>query len=528
MEEVKEKCGLAAISLRGKLDKHPSGGAAQHLVRMLLQQQHRGQAGAGITTYNPDRDILLRTKKGYGLVSEAFKLSHYAKRKAIMRSIAGTAGIGHLRYTTSGKESLENIHPFERPHGRLWKWFSMGFNGNIANYMDLKKRLENDHYHMSRDVDTEILMHFISKEFLGGRKADLSHAFGNISHKLDGAYNIIFINAEGTVVAARDPLGFRPLSYTKNGIFSAAASETCAFLGKKRSSGKPVPPGKMAVLEDGNVKLRRFAKSKRKAHCMFEYVYFANPVSVIDGRGVYRARWRLGAELAKAETLNVNSKEWIVVAVPDTARPAAQGYAEELDIPVMEGIIRNRYIGRTFIEGMNRTERAYEKYSLIKSVLYGKKVLLVEDSVVRGTTTKVLVDRLKKEGGAKEVHVRVSCPPLKCPCFYGIDMTTMGELVAPNKMNQRELAALDEDIGEKTSSKISKAIHADSIAYQSLEGLVNGLALPGGHRNICMACLNGKYPTYWGKKLFKIARRNLNKKSNGRTYESSTCAKKND
>ncbi len=520
MAEVHEECGIAAAALPAKsLKSAPKGGAAFYIVKMLLQQQHRGQLSAGLATYSQERRELIRTHRNLGTVREAFRLAHSGKAASLFEHYSGISGIGHVRYSTSGSNELSCVQPFERRHGRMWKWFSVAFNGNIANYAELKQQLEKSKYHLVREVDTEVIMHFIAKSFLGEKRREMADAFSELPQTFDGAYNIVYLNAEGTVVALRDPLGFKPLCYSidgEDGIF--AASESCALTNVAADNIHSLEPGQMLIVEDGSARVERFAKSKQKAHCMFEWVYFSNPASIIDGKNVYEARWNLGKGLAKIETLNVNSEDYIVVPVPDTARPAADALAHSLGIPSMEGLLRNRYIGRTFIEGEERARLVKDKYTVNKPVLRGKKVLLVEDSIVRGTTTKGLVNYIRREANPKEIHVRVTCPPIKCPCFYGIDMSTMTELIAPRHMGREEINATGVDASEKAIEGIRQEIGADSLLYLPIKSMLRGIDAERGEHDLCRACLSGEYPTACGKVLLEKAKAAMRKGSTKRTY----------
>jgi len=245
---------------------------------------------------------------------------------------------------------------------------------------------------------------------------------------------------------------------------------------------------------------------------MFEWVYFANVSSIIDSKSVYEARWNLGKELAKLETEKASS-EHVIVPVPDTSKPVADALSYELGIPAKEGLIRNRYVGRTFIEGSSRHDKVQNKYTALRNVLEGKKVLLVDDSIVRGNTTKQLVRYLKEEGGAKEVHLRITCPPIRGPCFYGIDMSTVSELLVP----RYEKNPVSGNISKDVCNKIARDAGAESLIYQTVEGLVRSIGLP--KNNLCTACITCDYPTPWGQKLFKKAWENHRKGIKNRTYE---------
>jgi len=501
--EIKDECGVAAVYLPEKsAKKHPAGGSAYYLYKMLLQMQNRGQLSAGITTYNAERQQLIDTFKKMGSVSEVFSTKIKPKAQSIMHKYSGSMGIGHVRYSTSGGDDEGSVQPFERHHGRKWKWFSFAFNGNIANFIGLKKELEKKQYHLVRNLDTELILHFLEKEQVGESKKSLIDSFSNISAKFDGAFNLVYLDAEARLVASRDPLGIRPLCYSKSDDFVGAASESVALIDLVDNGITPLKPGEMLIVENGEAEVKRYAKSKRNAHCMFEWVYFANAASVLDHRSVYQTRWRLGTELAKQETLDVNSDDWIVVPVPDTAKPAADAFAHEIGLPAMEGIIRNRYVGRTFIEGNDRLERIKEKFNVNKPVLKGKKVILVDDSIVRGTTSQALIQYLRIKSQVKEIHMRVTCPPIRSPCFYGIDMSTIGELIANKHSSKDDLHQTGFiNMDKKVIDKIAADIGVDSLQYMTLDGLVKCIGLENGKNDLCMACLTGEYPTEHGQLL---------------------------
>ena len=355
-------------------------------------------------------------------------------------------------------------------------------------------------------------MHYISNELREKKKPDLLKVFSSLAKKFDGCYNITFINAEGEIVVARDPYGIRPVVYgfSKDKKIFMAASESVALINCGIHDIKPLPPGHMVHVSNGKIKVKKFAESKKTAHCMFEWVYFSNVSSDLDNKSVYNTRTNLGRELAKLETEKID-KDFIVVPVPDTAKAAGDAFAFELGVPSMEGIIRNRYVGRTFIEGSSRHDKVLNKYTALKGVLEGKKILLVDDSIVRGNTTKQLVRYLKEEGGAKEVHLRITCPPIRGPCFYGIDMSTISELLVP----KYEKKPVSGNISKEVCAKIAKDVGAESLIYQSINGLIKSIDLP--KNNLCTACITGEYPTLWGKKLFKKAWKNHRKGVKGRT-----------
>ncbi|MCH8328887.1 MAG: amidophosphoribosyltransferase [Nanoarchaeota archaeon] len=513
LDDIHEECGICAVYIKENGDA--ANKALFYLYKLMLNLQNRGQLSAGVTTFDPNRPQLLDTYKDLGHVNEVFKTSNKEKSFKIFKRYAGKKGIGHVRYATSGSEEVGVAQPFERHHGRKWKWFSFCLNGNLANFSELKQELltKKEDYHMIYDNDTEIIMHYLARQFKGDERPDLVKVFSNLSKKFDGCYNIAFINAEGEIAVVRDPYGFRPLVYgfSKDKNIFMAASESVALINCGIKDIKPLQPGHMIHIKNGKIEIKKYANVKRKAHCMFEWVYFSNVGSVLDTKSVYTTRTNLGKELAKLETEKID-KDFIVVPVPDTAKAAGDAYAYELGIPSKEGIIRNRYVGRTFIEGSSRHDMVQNKYTALRNVLEGKKVLLVDDSIVRGNTTKQLVRYLKEEGGAKEVHLRVTCPPIRGPCFYGIDMSTVSELLVP----QYEKKPLSGNISKKICDKIAKDVGADSLIYQTVDGLVRSIGLP--KNSLCAACITGEYPTPWGEKLFKKAWENHRKGIKGRTY----------
>ncbi len=526
MDELHHECGIAA--LYHFHSPHPSKLAplagqeqvSRLMPRMLLDLQNRGQLAAGFTTFNPQREKLLDTYKQIGTVIEAFRMNHQAKYDSLMREYAGRAAIGHVRYATCGASDRSYAQPFERFHGCKWKWFSFAFNGQLANYADLRDfLLSKNEYHLTRNTDTEILMHYLGHELRGEERPDLVQVFRNLSEKFDGAYNIVFINAMGDMAVVRDPKGIRPLCYAQDGPFFAAASESVALLNLGFQNIRSLEPGAMIVIQDGELRHERVAPKQATAHCFFEWIYFANVASTLDDRSVYLARSMLGKELARQERLLEKvplDADTIVVPVPDTGKAAADAMAYQLGVPSLEGLIRNRYIGRTFIEGQNRAERVQLKYTPLREVLEGKRVLLVEDTIVRSTTMKALLHDVRVRGGAKEVHVRVACPPILAPCFYGIDMSTVRELFAPRFMKGGRPTAEEQDA-------MAAELGADSLAYLPLEAVARCIGLKADQ--LCRACLTGEYPTPTGERLYQLAWRNRNGSANGRTYEVPATAK---
>ena len=521
-EDLHHECGVAALywldesaGKAGNASRNISDGNVTPLVpSMLLDLQNRGQLAAGLSSYDPKRVQLLDTYKDVGMVAEAFRMSHPQECQEILTKYAGRAAIGHTRYATCGQDDRRYAQPFERHHGRLWKWFTFAFNGNLANYRELRDRLlEKRHYHFTLNTDTEMILHALAYRLRGEKVPDLVRVMRLLSRDFDGAYNIAFLDAMGRMVIARDPMGFRPLCWAAEGKLFGAASESVALTNLGFRETHSLAPGEMAIIEKGRLRFEQFAEAPRKSHCFFEWVYFANVASEFDSAGVYQARARSGRRLAEREDQPVD-RDSIVVPVPDTAKAAADAYAYALHMPSVEGVIRNRYVGRTFIQPPGERKRSVKnKYTPLPSVLKGKRVFLVEDSVVRSTTLAGLAEQIRTEGGAKEVHVRVACPPIVAPCFYGIDMSTLGELFAPQMVGPRYA-------GTPTATQLAKmaaALKVNSMRYLNVDDLPSCLNMPSC--DLCTGCVTGKYPTTWGTKLMKLAKRSGSGRGGGRTYE---------
>ncbi|MFQ6098416.1 MAG: amidophosphoribosyltransferase, partial [Armatimonadota bacterium] len=363
---------MAALYCHSEEAARIEGSAAAYIQKMLLRLQHRGQQSAGMTTYRRGRgDQLLDTHRDVGLVSEVFRLSSPAKHQSLMNWYAGPAAIGQVRYATSGDVTRASAQPFETHGMRTWDWFSFAFNGNLANFAALKRRLEAEG-HRNLDVDTEVLRHLLWSEFGAPQRPDLVAAFRRVAAQTDGGYALVFLNADGDLVALRDALGLRPLCYGHaHGLF-AVASESVALSILGIDECQSLPPGHLLhVTADGH-KVHQIAAANRRAFCYFEWVYFADASSTLEGRSVYDVRYRLGEELARIEPLRGRLDDtFVVVPVPETSKAAADGLAHALGVRMMEGIHSNRYIGRTFIRSADRETSAREKYVLIPQILRG-------------------------------------------------------------------------------------------------------------------------------------------------------------
>ncbi len=520
MSELHEECGIAAIyhlpaAEPSALCADPEE-VSRLMPRMLLDVQNRGQLAAGFTTFHPRRHQLIDTHKETGTVSEVFRMSHRAKHESLMRRYVGRAAIGHVRYATCGEEDRSYAQPFERHHVKKHKWFSFAFNGQLANYQELRNELlEDPDNYLARDTDTEIIMHEISRAV--AQSSSLIDMCRQFADRFDGAYSFVFLNALGDMVVARDPLGVKPLCYARQGPLFAAASESVALLNLGFDPGaiKSLLPGQAVIIVDGTLRVESFAPSPRQAHCFFEWIYFANVASKMDDRSVYLARKALGEELARLELADGSvplDQDTIVVPVPDTSKAAADALAYRLKVPCVEGLIRNRYSGRTFIEGQtNRKQKAATKYTPLPEVLQDKRVLLVEDSIVRSTTMRVLIQRIKELGGAREIHVRVACPPIVAPCFYGIDMSRISELFAARFLKNRKLTP-------QVEAEMADELGADSLRYLPVESVPRAIGLDDDQ--LCQACITGRYPTPHGERLYQIAlSQSLKGDDRQRTYE---------
>ncbi len=422
----------------------------------LYSLQHRGQESAGITVFGD----YIHIHKGMGLVNEIF-----SKKK--LREMRGNIAVGHVRYSTTGESKIENAQPLlvKTKKGAL----SVAHNGNLVNYLELRSNLENEGAVFITDSDTEVIAKLISKELL---EKDIVESLKSLTLKLRGSYSLV-LALNDTLIGFRDSLGFKPLIIGKGDFGYVIASESCALDAIGARAIRDVKPGEAAVIRDGELEFVRIAESKRKAFCVFEYIYFARPDSIIDGRCVYDVRHKIGEILAKESPVEAD----IVSPVPDSGTTSAIGFSKASGIEYLEALIKNRYVGRTFIlpEQNARELSVRIKMNAVRSNVRGKRVVLVDDSIVRGTTSRRIIDMVRA-AGAKEVHFRVGSPPIISPCYFGIDMSTREELIA----------------SKKSVEEIRKAINADTLAYLSLEGLIKAVGIK--REDLCLACLTANYP----------------------------------
>jgi len=453
MPKLKEECGVFGIYGQAE---------ASNLTYLGLHAlQHRGQESAGIVTSD---GVNLNKHRDMGLVSDIFS-------EDVLASLTGVNAIGHVRYSTTGSSQAKNMQPIVINYFR--GALAIAHNGNLTNAKTLHDELEGDGAIFQSTTDTEVIVHLIAKS----KEEKLIQRVIEALSRCKGAYSLMFLTPE-MMIAARDPYGFRPLVMGKLGDSPVFASETCAFDLIEADFVREIEPGEIVVVDENGVESFKPFGEQKHAYCVFEYIYFARPDSFLTGRNVYQVRKSLGKQLALEHPAEAD----IVVAVPDSGVPSAMGFAEEAGLPLELGLLRSHYMGRTFIEPQQSIRNFGVKLKLnaIREVLKGKRVVIVDDSIVRGTTSRKIV-KMIRAAGAKEIHMRISSPPTKFSCYYGIDTPVREELIA-NSLD------LDE---------IRKYITSDSLGYLSLEGVmkaVNGSKAANGKEHFCNACFTGKYP----------------------------------
>jgi amidophosphoribosyltransferase len=434
------------------------GTAAAPLVHVALYAlQHRGQESAGLAAFDGAE---VRLHRGMGLVAQVFDAARVA-------ALPGAVAIGHVRYATMGSARLENAQPIVA--SSAWGPVAIAHNGNLINAPPLRRALEAQGVVFAGTTDSELIAHLIARAPV----ASAEDAVAFCMTRLEGAYTVVAA-AAGRLWGFRDAHAIRPLVVGRGPWGWALASETCAFDHVGAAYVAEVGPGELVVLDRDGLRTRQVLPPAQRAACVFEYIYFARPDTVLAGRNVHQARRRMGRILAREHPADAD----IVIPVPDSGTSAAIGFAEAAGLPFEVGLIKNRYIGRTFIQPdqASRDFGVRLKLNPNVEVVAGRRVVLVDDSIVRGTTSGRIV-RLLRAAGAREVHVRISSPPIRFPCFYGIDTSSRGELVA----------------ARYPVEEIRRLIGADSLGYLSQAGLAEAVALPRGE--LCMACLDGRYPT---------------------------------
>ncbi|AMK15525.1 amidophosphoribosyltransferase [Methanobrevibacter olleyae] len=454
---MKDKCGIIGIH-----SKDASKDVSHLIYYGLYALQHRGQESAGIATHNINYGLNYHC--GMGLVTDVFN-------NALIKSLAGNVGIGHVRYSTTGESKLESSQPFytELDDG----FIAIAHNGDIVNSGYLRKDLNKKGYEFRSDTDSEVVCYLIKEE--AKNETDILKVIDSVSQKLIGSYSlVILINDELYVL--RDPMAMKPLVLGQTDNHFVVASESVAFDVMNAQFIRDLEPGELIFFKDNRINsyILPSAKDSKLAHCMFEYVYFARPDSVIDKQSVYNARLRIGEALFKEFPIDAD----LVLPVPDSSIPAAIGYARSSGIPYGEGLIKNRYVGRTFIMPTQAEREIAVKLKVnpLKHELKGKTVVVIDDSIVRGTTSESLV-KILKAAGVKEVHMLIGCPPVRAPCFYGVAMATKDELIAANMEIE----------------DIRKHLGAETLGYISIESLIEAIGIEG--EKLCLGCLNEEYPT---------------------------------
>lgn len=451
--KLRDKCGIV-----GTYSQQKSKNVSRSIYYGLYALQHRGQESAGISVHNGKE---MSTYRGMGLVCDVFNNGN-------IEGLEGYVGIGHVRYSTTGKSKIENSQPFfsEFEFGTI----AVAHNGDIINSMELREELEQQGYEFKSDTDSEVICHLLTKKYL--KTKDMVKAIQEVAKRLIGSYALVIL-MNNDLIVVRDPVGIKPLSLGKKGNMTIVASETVAFDAINGEYIRAVEPGEILVINE-EIKSFKMDIQGKRAHCMFEYVYFARPDSILDDRHVYDVRLKIGKSLSKEYSADAE----VVMPVPDSAITAAIGYSRESGLPYGEGLIKNRYIGRTFIMPTQeeRESSVRLKMNPVKSELKGKKIVLIDDSIVRGTTSKATVKALR-EAGAEEIHLRIGCPPITSPCYYGIAMATKRELIASNK----EIEEIRDFLG------------VDSLGYLSVDALVECIGIK--RDELCLGCLTGEYPT---------------------------------
>jgi amidophosphoribosyltransferase len=449
LNPIKEACGVFGAFSHSR-------DVARLTFYGLYALQHRGQESAGIATWDGDS---IRVRTGMGLVAQVFE-------EGDIRKLPGDIAIGHTRYSTTGSSRLSNAQPIliDGPHGQI----AVAHNGNIINAAELRSTLEEQGDTFVSSTDSEVIARLICD----APGLTWEERLRSALPRVQGAYSLVLL-MPGLLVAVRDPLGNRPLCLGRLGEDWIVASETCALDHIGAEYVREVEPGEAIFVDDEGMRSSRILNRRAEATCIFEFIYFARPDSIIRDRRLYPIRMQMGAELSREHPVDAD----VVIGVPDSATAAAIGYAQESGIPYREGLIKNRYVNRTFIkpDQAGREAAVQMKLNAVKELLEGKRVIVVDDSIVRGTTTPTVVSLLRRSG-AREVHVRICAPPIQHPCYFGVDMATRAELIAARK----DIEQIREHIG------------ADSLGYLSIPGLLKAVDIPS--QDFCLACFSGNYP----------------------------------
>ncbi len=453
MHELREQCGICGVS------GHPQASYLAYLG--LFSLQHRGQESAGIVSCDAGK---MNIQKGMGLVNDVFSPNDFS-------ALSGDLAIGHTRYSTTGGSHPENAQPLmvSYRHGQM----ALAHNGNLVNSDELRYNLEAKGSIFQTTVDSEIIVHLLARE----AEPLVERALASVLSQVKGSYCLVMIK-DGKLFAVRDVYGFRPLVLGRLGDAHVVASESCAFDLWGAQYVREIEPGEIVVIDKGEIRSSHLPPVKHRAHCVFELIYFARPDSLVFGLPVQEVRHAFGATLSKEHPADAD----LVIAVPDSGNCAALGYSQESGIPFAFGFTRNHYVGRTFIDPLQSDRDLGVKIKLnpVRQTLEGKRVVIVDDSIVRGTTTKRLISLLR-DAGAAEVHLRISSPPYTWPCYYGVDTPMRSRLIA----------------SEKTIEEIGDFLHADSLGYLSQSGMlgaIKGVQPQMEPADFCCACFDGNYP----------------------------------
>jgi amidophosphoribosyltransferase len=459
-DKPREACGIFGIY------DHPEAAALTYFGLYALQ--HRGQESAGIAVA---KDMQIAEHKGMGLVSDVFDMDRLSQ-------LDGGSAVGHVRYSTTGSSILTNAQPFRVHHRK--KSYAVAHNGNFTNAHLLKNELEQAGSIFQSTMDSEIFLHLFVKNL----KSGFEKALVDSVSRLEGAFSMVMLTSKGEIIGIKDPHGFRPLCLGKiNGNY-VLASETCAFDLVEAEFIREIDPGEIVIIGEDGIKSIQMPTPSNRAFCIFEFIYFARPDSTIFGQNVYSTRKAHGRCLAREAPVDAD----LVMPFPDSGTYAALGYSEESGIPFEMGMIRNHYVGRTFIQPTQsmRDFGVRIKLNPVKELLKGKNLIIIEDSIIRGTTIKTRVKSLRKLG-VRRVHMRVAGPPHRFPCHYGIDFSTRGELIAASK----------------SVSELQDYLGLDSLHYLSIDGLLNSTGIENPGRHFCKACFDGDYPVSFDSEISK-------------------------
>ncbi len=456
--DIEDKCGIVGFHSNDE-----SKDIASLVYYCLYALQHRGQESAGIATFNPKKG--LNYYCGMGLITDVFK--DYE-----IQNLQGNMAIGHVRYSTTGQSKLENSQPFVTDFDD--GFIAMAHNGDIVNSAELKEEFISQGYDFKSDSDSEVICYMLKHEYFDNNK-NMIESIEAVTKKLVGSYALTIL-VNGDLYGVRDPMGIKPLAIAERDGDYILASETVAFDVINAKYIRDIVPGEVVYFENNEINshMLDLAGSCKLSHCMFEYVYFARPDSTIDGINVYQTRMNIGRQLYELYPIDAD----VVIPVPDSSIPAAIGYSKASGIPYGEGLIKNRYVGRTFIMPTQEERELAVRLKLnpIKEAIKGKKIILIDDSIVRGTTSKQLLN-LVKEAEPAEIHFLVGCPPVIAPCYYGVAMATKKELIAANY----------------TVDEIQEQLDIDTLGYITLPALVKAIGMP--EEDLCLGCLNEVYPT---------------------------------